>query len=286
VAIYGQEGVDRNIAELSRDNQRSPSLDVGDGSQDHYLQSAMMLQPLPIPSFDVGWTSNSARNSRGSLVREGSTFDDASDYSSLKPSSIMSEGSSSSYTKRTSLYEPDPAATREDVHRVVENMRSNYLKAIESTTRTTAKAKPKRKPRARASRPNAPATDSLSPPATKPPKGTQQSRHGHNAQAALRAEKRKTKTKPATARPPSPKPKASASALRSSVKQKAPLHRADSLTLGVLVPNVPLPAKAASPESSRGDRLYLPAQHALPSSFTNKASKALEINRGQYLEVV
>jgi len=37
-----------------------------------------MLQPLPKPSFDVGWTSNSPRNSRGSLARDSSAFDDVS----------------------------------------------------------------------------------------------------------------------------------------------------------------------------------------------------------------
>lgn len=285
VAIYGQEGVDRNIADLNRDHQRSFSLDVRDGSQDRHLQSAIVLQPLPRPSFDAGWASNSARNSQGSMMmRESSTFDDASDYSSQKPSSIMSsEGSSSSYTKRTSLYEPDVITTREDVRRVVENMRSNYLKAIESTARATDKTETKRTPRVRASVPNAPVTGP-SPPAMKPPKATRQSWYGSNAQVTSKAGRRKTKTKPDTARPSSPMLKTSAS--RSSVKSKASLQRADSLTLGVLVPKIPSLEKVARPASSLVDQPCLPGQHDPSSSFPNEVPKILQLNLRQSLEAL
>lgn len=284
VAIYGQEGVDRNIAELNRDHPRSVPLDVTDGSQDNYLQSAIMLQPLPKPSFDASWTSNSARSSQGSIIRESSIFDDASDYSSQKPSSIMSsECSSSSYTKQTSLYEPDLITTREDVRRVVENMRSNYLKAIESTTRATDKAKTKRKPRARASLPNASATGAC-PSARKPPKVPRQTWHGSNAQVTPKGERRKAKAKPATARPPSPRLKASTS--RSSVKSRASVQRADSLTLGILVPKVPSLEKGGRSESSLGGQTYSPGQHAPSSSFTSGAPEILQIHQRQSLEAL
>jgi hypothetical protein len=253
VAIYGQDGVDRNIAELNRDHQRPSPLDVTDSSRDHHLPPAIMLQPLPKPSFDAGWTSNSVRNSQGSFVRDSSTFDDASDYSSQKPSSIMSsEGSSSSYTKRTSLYETDLRTTREDVRRVVENMRSNYLKAIESTARVTEKAKTKRKPRVRASLPNAPATGS-SPSSMKSPQAARQSWHGSNDQVTAKTDKKKPKTKPAAARTPSPMLKSSTS--RSSLKSKASLQRADSLTLGALVPKLPSSEKVSWLESSPTDQI-------------------------------
>jgi hypothetical protein len=232
-----------------------------------------MLQPLPMPSFDVGWTSNSPRNSRGSLARDSSTFDDVSDYSSQKPSSIMSsECSSSSYTKRTSLYEPEPPTTREDVRIMVENMRSNYLKAIESTTRVTEKPKTKRKPRVRKSLPN-PATVGTSSSLIEPPNATRQSWHGGNGEITAKAEKKKAKTKLPAARTPSPMLKTSAS--KSSLKSKASLQRADSLTLGVLLPQPRLSYKVAKSGGLPADQTTTSAQHPPSSSFENEISAAL-----------
>ena len=284
VAIYGQDGVDRNIAELNRDHQRTPSVDVMDGNHGYQTSPAIMLQPLPRPSFDAGWTSNSARNSRGSLARESSTFDDASDYSSQKPSSIMSsEGSSSSHTKRTSLYDPELPTTREDVRRVVESMRSNYLKAIESTTRVTEKTKPKRKPKVRASLPDASAAGS-SPPSGKPPKTPRQSWHGSNAQATAKADRKKAKTKPGTDRAPSPVLRTSAS--KSSLKSRASVQRADSLTLGVLMPKQPSSEKVArSGTSPAAAQKPTPASRA-PSSSINNAQGFLWTNREQAVNMI
>lgn len=270
VSIYGQDGVDRNIAELNRD-QRTPSFEVPEGG---HLPPAIMLQPLPMPPFDLGWTSNSPRNSRGSLARDSGTFDDASEYSSRKPSSIMSsECSSSSHTKRTSLFEPEVPTTREDVRIMVENMRSNYLKAIESTTEVADKPKTKRKPRARKSMPNAAAAGS-SPSLVEPPKATRQSWHGGNGQSTAKAEKKKAKTKPsAAAQTPSPKLKASTS--KSSLKSKASLQRADSLTLGALQPPPRFSYKAAKSGGSPADLTTTSAPHAPSSSFENEISTAL-----------
>jgi hypothetical protein len=270
VAIYGQDGVDKNIAELSRDHQRPPSFEVLDGGR---LPPTIMLQPLPKPSIDVGWTSNSPRNSRGSLTRDSGAFDNVSEYSSQKPSSIMSsEGSSSSHTKRTSLYEPELSATREDVRIMVESMRSNYLKAIESTTKVAEKTKTKRKPRARKSLPNA-ATAGSSPSPVEPPKTTRQSWHSSNGQITTKAEKKKAKTKLPAAQTPSPMLKASAS--KSSLKSRASLQRADSLTLGALLPQPRLSYKVAKSGGSPADQTNTSAQHAPSNSFEKGISSAL-----------
>lgn len=270
VAIYGQDGVDKNIAELNRDHQRPPSFEVPEGG---HLPPTIMLQPLPKPSFDVGWASGSPRNSRGSLVRDSSAFDDVSDYSSQKPSSIMSsEGSSSSHTKRTSLYDPELSTTREDVRIMVESMRSNYLKAIESTTRVIDKPKPKRKPRARKSLPNA-STAGSSPSLVEPPKTTRQSWHGSNGQVTAKAEKKKSKTKLPAAQTASPMLKTSTS--KSSLKSKPSLQRADSLTLGALLPHPRSSYKVAKSGGSPADQTGRPAQHAPSNSFEKEISSAL-----------
>ena len=288
VAIYGQDGVDRNIAELNRDHQSTPSLDVADGSHDHQTSPAIMLQPLPRPSFDAGYTSNSARNSRGSFARDSSTFDDASEYSSQKPSSIMSsEGSSSSYTKRTSLYDTDLPTTREDVRRVVESMRANYLQAIESTAKVTERTKSKRKPRVRTSLPNASAAGS-SQPLAKAPKTARQSWHGSNAQETAKADKKKAKTKSGTDRTPSSVLKTSAS--KSSIKSKASLQRADSLTLGALVPDLPSPEKEAKPGGPLGGSSAAQngtaAQRALSSSIGNRTHGFMWATREQTVNAI
>jgi hypothetical protein len=268
VAMYGQDGVDKNIAELNRD-QRSSSFEVPEG--DH-RPPAIMLQPLPMPPFDVGWTSNSPRNSRSSLARDSGTFDDVSIYS-RKPSSIMSsECSSSSYTKRTSLFEPELLTTREDVRVMVENMRSNYLKAIESTTKVADKPKTKRKSKARKSMPNT-ATAGSTPSLVEPSKATRQSWHGGNGQTTAKAEKKKAKTKPPATGTPSPKLKASTS--KSSLKSKASLQRADSLTLGALQPPPRFSYKAANSGGSPADLTAISARPGLPSSFENEISTAL-----------
>lgn len=267
VAIYGQDGVDRNIADLNRD---------------HHSLPPVMFPPLPRPPFDAGWTTNSVRNSQGSYVRESSTFEDASDYSSQKPSSIMSsEGSSSSYTKRTSVYEPDLMTTREDVRRIVENMRSNYLRAIESKARATEEAKTKHQPRVRASLPTPPA-GAASTPSKQPPKTARQSWHGNNIQEPAKADRKRAKTKPAGVRLPSPMLKTSAS--RSSARPKASLQRADSLTLGVLVPMIPSPEKAATSESPVAGHICLPAPHALSSSVTHEAPHMTRTNQKSSVE--
>lgn len=281
VAIYGQDGVDKSIAEFNRDHQRFHSFDAANGTQDHHLPSAIVLQPLPRPSFDAGWASNSVRNSHGSSVRDSFIFDDASDYSSQKPSSIMSEGSSSSYTKRTSFNEPDLLTTREDVRRVVENMRSNYLKAIESKAPATDKAKPKKKPRVRKSLPNDPAADSC-PPSTKPAMAGRQTWHGNHVQGAAKPDRKKAKAKPAAAGTSSQMLNTSTS--KSSLKSKSSVQRADSLTLGALLPEPPLPEKVAKSRSSPGDQTPKSLQHARPRPFERERPNLLWTNRKRTVE--
>ncbi len=161
VTMYGQAGVDRNIAELRRD-QSTPT----EGAS-----SPFILEPLPQPGLEVpesGGVSRSPRTSRSEAIPV--QHEDNSDESSHQRSSfISSAGYASSYTTRTSFAETDSVNTREDIRRMVEDMRSTYLKAIESREPPLEAVKllKKKKQKKRKSTPTAtPRTSTAIPPAT------------------------------------------------------------------------------------------------------------------------
>ena len=122
VSMYGQAGVDRNIAELKRDG----------GSPKEEGHSPFIMEPLPQPGLDMRDTQHlprSGRNSRAELqLPEG----DSDESSHQRLSLISSVGYASSYTTRTSFAETDSINTRDDIRKMVDDMRSTYLKAIES----------------------------------------------------------------------------------------------------------------------------------------------------------
>ncbi|ERF72440.1 hypothetical protein EPUS_06069 [Endocarpon pusillum Z07020] len=229
VAIYGQDGVDRNIAELNRDplapfpekklsvESRSRGLSATSAGPPP-LSPATIIPPLPSP--------------RGSVTQELPFVDTASDYSSVKvPSLLSSEESSSSYTKRTSLFEADVPTTREEVSRIVESMRKNYLHALEKVEEKP-KAKRPKKTKQRASYTHT-SSAAMSAPA-RFPKGGRQSWHANTAPSTSAAEKQSKKgsnSKPKTTRDSNIAPLRTVVS-KSSMKAKPPLHRADSTTLG------------------------------------------------------
>jgi hypothetical protein len=96
-------------------------------------------------------------------------------------------------------------------------------------------------------------------------KTARQSWHGNDAQVKTKGDRKKAKTKQDAPRTPSYMLKPSTS--KSSVKSKASVQRADSLTLGVLIPKVPAPEMVTGSESLPADQNRMPAQHALLSSF-------------------
>ncbi|KAF7509640.1 hypothetical protein GJ744_007678 [Endocarpon pusillum] len=229
VAIYGQDGVDRNIAELNRDRLapfpekklsvegRPRGLSTTSAGPPP-LSPATIIPPLPSP--------------RGSVAQEPPLVDTASDYSSIKvPSLMSSEESSSSYTKRTSLFEADVPTTREEVSRIVESMRKNYLHALEKVEEKPKVKRPK-KTKQRASYTHT-SSAAMSAPA-RFPKGGRQSWHANtvpSTSAPEKQSKRGTNSKPKTRRDSNIAPLRTAGS-KSSVKAKPALHRADSTTLG------------------------------------------------------
>jgi hypothetical protein len=152
VAIYGKDGVDRNIAELNRDNGRSSSPIKNQATLDAMTALGMTLEPLPKPSFDSVSEFPIRRHSRLSSTKDTSSTEEISDYASTIRSSVTSsDGFPSSHTVRSSNFEPDLPTTREDVRKVVEDMRSTYLRAIEAKSAERSKSKKVKKRRERAS---------------------------------------------------------------------------------------------------------------------------------------
>lgn len=161
ITMYGQAGVDRNIAELRRDQ----------GTPKEGGMSPLILEPLPQPGLEVresSVASKSPRNSRSEAMP--TQHEDNSDESShQRLSFISSAGYASSYTTRTSFNETDSLNTRDDIRRMVDDMRSTYLKALESREPSleAIKSLKKKKQKKGKSTPTAtPRTSTAIPPAT------------------------------------------------------------------------------------------------------------------------
>ncbi|KIX93555.1 uncharacterized protein Z520_10733 [Fonsecaea multimorphosa CBS 102226] len=137
VSIYGQAGVDRTIGELNRDRAQAlgppPLLSTRDSP---YSASSMSLSQI------IQRPPESVRRGLG-IKASGSTpnldlayMDEHSDRSShARYSHLSSSGASSSFTTRTSIAE-DPSISRDDIRKIVDEMRTTYLHAIEAHTPT------------------------------------------------------------------------------------------------------------------------------------------------------
>jgi hypothetical protein len=288
VAIYGQDGVDRNIAELNRDHfaasaDRSLGLDRSGGK---VSAVSGVLRP---PSLDT-ITPPMVKSPGVLAAQESPLVDNSSDYSSVNdPSLLASEESSSSYTKRTSLFEADVPTTREEVSRIVENMRKNYLKALEKTEEKP-KVKRPRKSKQRASYAHNSKAGTPAPSAFS--KGGRQSWHASSAPGTVPPEKQSKNRSSSRTKTPRESTVGSLSVgpSKSSSRSKPQLHRADSTTLGSFFgakrqsQNPPSPArtlKASFPEKSHimaevdNDR---PRSNDSASSRTSSDNVAPEID--------
>ena len=252
VAIYGQDGVDRNIAELNRQTATSPV-------QPHHetfmpVRTSLTLEPLPKPSLDA------TRSPRDSYMSAAAS----SEHSSHRNPSILSiEESSSSYTQRTSLNDPEMPTTREDLRRIVQDMRTTYLQAIETRAaeKERAAVKKKRKVKARSSLTNLKVGS-----ASKGEKKPRTSWHALATTSDSADSKKPTKKKKAK------KPvvdtmmtQLNSSSSKSSLKSTG-VQRADSLTLGTIVPDVPKIAEKNKAKSTSRQ----------PSSSPGKSNEAAE----------
>lgn len=233
VSIYGQDGVDRNIAQLNKDDfahvfeerPKSPPVE-----EDTSVAGATSLTP----STDTIVPSRS-QNPRASMQHVSPPADTTSDESSVRISSALSS-QRSSHTQHTSIYDSEIPTTREEVSRIVENMRKNYLTALEAKSDKMA-AEPRARPTQRSSY-NYPSATTHSTTAASSRLG-RQSWHasttaGNNKQDKLEKQsRRRTRSRPKTLRdasigsPEMTTPK-------SKSRPKPVLQRADSTTLGSL----------------------------------------------------
>jgi hypothetical protein len=243
VAIYGKDGVDRNILELNRDRRRSSSPIKNQATLEAMTALGMTLEPLPKPSFDSSSDLAMRRHSRLSSTKDTSSTEENSDYASTVRSSITSDGFPTSHAVRISGFEPDLPTTREDVRKVVEDMRSTYLRAIEAKGSESSRSKKVKKRRERASYSAAGHVPSKSLSKTHRP--TRQSWHPSNTPAApspaISMERREQWTQPKNFQTIENSP-------------TRPLQRADSMTLGSLMQSTP--RKESSKKTSNSAKFY------------------------------
>lgn len=262
VAIYGKDGVDRNILDLNQDHRRSSSPVKNRATLDAMTALGMTLEPLPKPSFETNSDLAMRRHSRLSSTKDTSSTEENSDYASTIRSSVTSDGCSISHTVRTSGFEPDLPTTREDVRKVVEDMRSTYLRAIEAKGHESTRSKKVKKRKERASYSAASHVPSKSLSKTQRP--TRQSWHPSNAPSApspvISMERRGQRREPEAV----------------EASPTTSLQRADSMTLGSLVLSTPKQSSKKTrrssqphdspqtPKATRGSPADLTLQHQAP----------------------
>ncbi len=279
VAIYGQDGVDRNIAELNKDRFGNPSEKRFslDPTARNLSATSGGLPPLsPDTIFPP-----MAKSPRGSVAQDLPLVDNGSDYSSVQvPSLLSSEESSSSHTRRTSLFEADVPTTREEVSRIVENMRKNYLKALEAKAEEKPKPKQIRKSKLRASYTHT--SVATTPGAQRSSKAGRQSWHASTLQSIPKQEKQSRKR--AGSRPKTPRDLTTGplktTASKSSLKTKPQLHRADSTTLGSFFghkreeQSTPSPARTLTASKPGKSGRSTPSNDARPLSNDSELSRS------------
>ncbi|KIW32968.1 uncharacterized protein PV07_04475 [Cladophialophora immunda] len=135
VSIYGQVGVDRTIGELNRDRAEAlrppPLLSTRDSP---YSASSVSLNQIIQRPPDSGRRGLGIKASGSTPNLDLAYLDEHSDRSShARYSHLSSSGASSSFTTRTSVAE-DPSISRDDIRKIVDEMRTTYLHAIEAHT--------------------------------------------------------------------------------------------------------------------------------------------------------
>jgi hypothetical protein len=229
VAIYGETGVSKNIGEVPWEQKRLSTIqDVG-----HHDERTVpfVLNPLPRPSFEhrEGVQKRASRQSKS----EHHHSDDTSDESLNQRSSLISSaGYASSYTTRTSIAESDAVSTQQDIRKIVENMRTTYIQAIEAREPSlhALKSIKKRKKRTSNTPQSTPRASSI--PST-PELERRSSSHANASSPSLRSQ-RSTRVVSQPVATISTLPAIEASPTRSK-DPEAGLKRADSATLGTLM---------------------------------------------------
>lgn len=125
VELYGSDTAARSFAHYDAHQNDTSFNSVKDGPPTF---SPVVLEPLPLPPIDT----ENRRSSRSSSISESLYSSSSSPQRASYVSSIA--------TGQTSI-EEDSAATREDIRKMVEQMRNSYLSAIESREPTPSKTR-------------------------------------------------------------------------------------------------------------------------------------------------
>ncbi len=140
VSIYGQPGVDRNILELQQDqpgmldNHHHPYESTPYSLSTYPTSSVSLQQPTSYSQAEPGRSGLGLRSHMSTSNLEMGYREDHSEGSSNHRHSLLSSsGASSSFTTRTSMAE-ELAMTRDDLRRIIDDMRMTYLHAIEAHT--------------------------------------------------------------------------------------------------------------------------------------------------------
>lgn len=222
VQLYGQDNVERNIAELRRDRDEGRvTIEIHRTKDDVFS-----LGPLPRPSFDVNGPRKSV--SRGDSV----PHDESDESVNRRLSFISSTGYASSYTTHASMTDNDSFTSREDLHKVIDGMRSTYLRAIESREPSLHAVKSmKKRKKKRKSTPSVPGSRVTSMVQTMPsPPDRKELQSAPNISPTQSQRSTRVVSQVAGIH--------TLPAIEASPERKEPeigLHRADSSTLGTLM---------------------------------------------------
>lgn len=156
VDMYGADIAARNLARMDREHLAISTTQLPKG---HSRLSSVILEPLPAPNESRESVSN--RGSGISATSESCCDEWSGTSSPYRGSFVSSCADSSNATGQTSVTEDDTATTREDIRKMVEQMRSNYLEALDTRPANTSRPKPRRKKQRRTQLMPSPAIDAV-----------------------------------------------------------------------------------------------------------------------------
>lgn len=264
VAIYGENGVTRNIGDGPWEQKRLSTIqDV------HHREEKPMpftLEPLPRPSFehrDGNSQKTTSRHSRNEQIQQEDTSDESSQQ---RLSFISSAGYASSYTTRASVADSDSINTQQDIRTIVANMRSTYIQAIESREPSMQALKTMKKKKKKRSSTTPQSTPRASSNPSTPELDRAGSGRANDSSSSLRSQ-RSTRVVSQPVATISTLPAIEASPTRAKDVDVG-LQRADSSTLGALMGET----KRASIRKRKSERIS--RRQSSPSRHRRESSRS------------
>ncbi|KIW66422.1 hypothetical protein PV04_05757 [Phialophora macrospora] len=138
MSMSGQTGVDNSTLELDKHHGDAPLPRVPfpmehRRSNSYSYSSRSVSQPTYLPTSPARAGASLRMNASTSVLDLAYRDDHSEGSSQPRYSHLSSSGASSSLTTRTSIAE-EPGTTRDDIRKIVDDMRTTYLQAIEAQT--------------------------------------------------------------------------------------------------------------------------------------------------------